>query len=189
MGVIARLRSLGRSRDTDRPPGASPDATHAIVEGEGEFNHLADGWSPVTPSPSSPSLGDYLRKNDNEESVIEESVIERSVIGETLYLESARQSLLYVLCHIEDGFEARMGVPRSDVERLLDGWPQIDGGADSPHVGLAINNALREVCDGLRIADDRWSRWFTVSREDVSKARQWASTRRWTLEAAHGIPR
>ena len=77
-------------------------------------------------------------------------------------------------------FSARIGVERAEIADMLARWPRVDDTRRDAPAGFAINNALNEICHGLRLAPDEWNRWFDVSRDAVAAVyRRWARLKGW----------
>src|SRR5262245_23177555 len=94
-----------------------------------------------------------------------------------------RDCLRFVLesGELDGEFLTRMGVTEAEVRAILAVWPNVDDAADDSPIALAINNAMNEVCHGIRQRVD-WHRWFSVTVEEVRVAyRRWAELRGWTL--------
>lgn len=89
-----------------------------------------------------------------------------------------QQCLIFVLGSRElaDEFDTRMGVSEAQARQILEQWPDVDDVADESTAVLAINNAINEVCHGVRVRD--WDRWFSASPADVRAAYvRWAQGR------------
>ena len=79
----------------------------------------------------------------------------------------------------DDGrFRTRLGVHRSTLDHLVNRWPEIDDSVDGSDETLAINNAMNEVCYGIRFSNEDWRAWFNVDR-DVIRAvyKRWSQLR------------
>jgi hypothetical protein len=68
---------------------------------------------------------------------------------------------------LKGGFSARIGVPPLFVHDMIVHWPAMDGIADKSGVGIAIPNALNEVCNAVFFLPELWSAWFTHSYADT----------------------
>lgn len=80
----------------------------------------------------------------------------------------------------EDDLLSRVGVPAAAYDRILGRWPDVDDRDDDSDECLVVNNALNEVCHGVRIPEREWPRWFTVPRDAVAETyRRWALSRGW----------
>jgi hypothetical protein len=60
-----------------------------------------------------------------------------------------------------------MGVTEQTVRELLNRWPEVDHCGDES-AQIAVNNALNEVVNGLRISDIEWGRWWARPLADVA---------------------
>ena len=82
--------------------------------------------------------------------------------------------------HVEDWEKhPRLGLQPEELKLIIEQWPRIDDADESGNGFLAINNCLNEVCHGLHIAPDEWSRWFDTPEEDIrSTYKTWLSLRR-----------
>jgi hypothetical protein len=50
-------------------------------------------------------------------------------------------------------------VKSQELQRIIESWPGIDIGEGSTGI-LAVHNSLNEVCHGLRIEEEDWSKWL-----------------------------
>ena len=80
----------------------------------------------------------------------------------------------------EDDIASRVGVAPATYDALMEAWPDVDDSDDDSDACLVINNALNEICHGVRIPAREWPTWFTVSKDEVKAVyRRWASLRGW----------
>ena len=94
--------------------------------------------------------------------------------------------ILSCLCAIAHGpfinddweLQTRLGVHRSTLYKMIDIWPEIDDSADDSDETLAINNAMNEVCHGIRFSDADWCTWFKVDRNTIQAVyKRWSQFR------------
>ena len=74
-------------------------------------------------------------------------------------------------------FQTRLGVDRDAFRRLIANWPPDLLAQSNSEVHLVLNNALNEICHGVRISDPEWARWFGAGllRTDILAVyRKWA---------------
>ena len=77
---------------------------------------------------------------------------------------------------IEDfEFQTRLGVDRAKLRSVIEDWPNIGDREDGSIADLAIGNCFNELCNGLDIPPEEWTKWFTVSKPEVEQV--WL---RWT---------
>jgi len=69
-------------------------------------------------------------------------------------------------------FHSRLGITRGELRAALERWPNLDDSVSDSADTLAVNNCLNEVCNGITIADEAWSQWFSVKRAAVKGAHQ-----------------
>lgn len=79
---------------------------------------------------------------------------------------------------LEHEFHTRLGVNEDDLKKIISDFPDIDDSKDDYNGTIAINNCLNEVCYGIDFSENDWSRWFTVSRNEIVETyKKWASLR------------
>ena len=97
-----------------------------------------------------------------------------------------KQIVFSCLCAIARGpfikddweFHTRLGLHRSTLYELIEMWPQIDDSVDDSDQTLALNNAMNEICHGIRFSDADWVTWFSVSRDTVKSVyKKWCRLR------------
>ena len=81
---------------------------------------------------------------------------------------------------LEGEYQTRLGVTEDEVQALLKDWPNVDDALDGSTACLAINGALNEVCNGVRIPEEEWPRWFDVPSAIVLDIfKRWRLSRGW----------
>lgn len=77
-------------------------------------------------------------------------------------------------------YSSRLGINRDALFKLIANFSTIDvNDPDSlaPHV---INNAMNEVCHGVRISPADWQKWFDVDRDAVRNMfKKWRQLQGW----------
>jgi hypothetical protein len=77
-------------------------------------------------------------------------------------------------------FGPRVGVVVEVYDEIVARWPAIDDGSDDSDECLVLNNAMNEICHGIRFEPGEWDRSFTVTRDDVRTVYdRWARSRGW----------
>ena len=80
---------------------------------------------------------------------------------------------------LQGEFSTRLGVSRGQAAELLARWPAVDDRDDASTAAIAINNALNEVANGLRLSSADWAA-LAASREEVVRVYdRWAALRGW----------
>jgi hypothetical protein len=80
----------------------------------------------------------------------------------------------------DDEFQTRLGVGRQEFAQVLDSFPAANYNADDPIPVLSINNTLNEICYGIGMSENDWSKWFDVPREKVQAVyEKWARLNSW----------
>jgi hypothetical protein len=64
----------------------------------------------------------------------------------------------------------RLGLSPDELQAVIDHWPYISDNDDSSNGFLAVNNCLNEVCNGLQIPHNEWTRWFDCTEGEVKAA-------------------
>ncbi len=67
-------------------------------------------------------------------------------------------------------FQTRLGIDRGELIGVIAAWPNLKDADEDSAANLAINNCMNEVCYGVDIPPDKWTKWFDVSKEEVEKA-------------------
>jgi hypothetical protein len=62
-------------------------------------------------------------------------------------------------------FHTLFGLERSDVRAIADAWPE--GTAPAGKITLAVNNSMNNLLGYPHNEDAVWSRWISVSREEL----------------------
>jgi transposase len=95
----------------------------------------------------------------------------RSELLKSKQLDLLRRCLAFVATtpQLDDEFETRLGISRSELAELLMRWP----GASETTLDLAISNTLNELANGLDLSAREWSE-LGATREEVSDLqKQW----------------
>lgn len=72
---------------------------------------------------------------------------------------------------IEDAeFHTRLGIVRQRLIDIISLWPELDDGVEDSAESLAINNCFNEVCYGIAIPQNLWTRSFSQPKEKVEQA-------------------
>ena len=79
----------------------------------------------------------------------------------------------------DSAFSPRIGISRPAFKLVLDTWPDVDDSNHDSDAYLGINNALNEVCHGIRFSASEWNEWFDVNRDEVQMV-----FKRWKLSVA-----
>ncbi len=89
---------------------------------------------------------------------------------------------------IEDSeFEARLGVPRSELLRIIGDWPEQGKLTRGSRTMAAVLGCLNEVCHGIRFSEQEWRFWLPESLAEVRSVYQkWDAFARGAQ--ANGIP-
>ena len=84
-------------------------------------------------------------------------------------------------CYLDtEDTQTRIGVEPMVFDSMLAAWPDLDDTDDRSEACTVVNNALNEVCHGIRISDGEWRVWFSVGRDDVLAVYyRWARLRGW----------
>ena len=95
--------------------------------------------------------------------------------------ELARRCLAYVADAraLRHEFETRLGVTRAEAAEVLARWPAVDDREDDGPACVAINNALNEVANGLRLAPEDWRRLGTERAAVRAVLTRYATLRGW----------
>jgi hypothetical protein len=77
--------------------------------------------------------------------------------------------------HIDESeMHSRLGVNANEFANVVARWPEIDVEVRDEDEFLAVHNSLNEVCNGFRIKESEWSRWFDVPMEEIMAVyRKW----------------
>jgi len=89
------------------------------------------------------------------------------------HYDVARQCIRYIAlssCIDDWEFSTRLGFDRQDLIMLLNESSVLTTIENGTMADEVMNNCFNEVCNGLRIDDAEWSRWFSVTRKDVRNA-------------------
>jgi hypothetical protein len=74
----------------------------------------------------------------------------------------------------DDEKHSRLGLDSDELHDVIACWPNIDDRDTCGNGFLAINNAMNEVCHGIRIESNDWSKWFDTPMVDVQEThRKW----------------
>jgi hypothetical protein len=73
--------------------------------------------------------------------------------------------------HLKHESHTRIGLPLDRAKAILKNWSQYEFEvSNDDDVSLLINNAMNEVCHGMRISDEEWRSWFGSITYDQVKA-------------------
>lgn len=77
-------------------------------------------------------------------------------------------------------YHTRLGVYKDALFKLIANFSTIDDSDPDSDAAIVINNAMNEICHGVRISPADWQKWFDVDKDAVrSLFYKWRQLQGW----------